>query len=207
MISKDKLENYFAVISIMETNLAEYSKILQELIIIQGEIQAMNVIESYPSENELAQLTREYSNGNEEDTFSRLMKKAAKTVMRRPSVGPSAGGGLPSQPSSSGIINPFASRNSAAGRLSISMARTPSFNRQASFSSRPPMAKGSSSVSFSSSNANRASSILAPNGGRRPSILRNTQGENSVGSANTADSTLSAAVGGQRPSIIKSVKF
>ncbi|KAJ3359522.1 hypothetical protein HDU91_004900 [Kappamyces sp. JEL0680] len=42
LISKDKLENYFAVLSIMEVNLREYSTILEDLRAIQGEIQGLN---------------------------------------------------------------------------------------------------------------------------------------------------------------------
>lgn len=192
MISKDKLENYFAVLSIMEVNLAEYSKILQDLIVIQGEIHALNVADIYPDEQELAQISKDYSEG---DALSRLLKKA-KTVMRRPSN--ASNPPLASRrPSIAGASNPFSSTtrsNSTTNRLSTAfgITRNASFNRQPSFNSRPSVNRGS--VSFVSG---------PPSTSSRGSILRNTQGENSISSANTDE----VALGGKRPSILKSVKF
>ncbi len=42
MISKDKLESYFAILSVMETNLAEYSKLVEDIVHIHGDVSALN---------------------------------------------------------------------------------------------------------------------------------------------------------------------
>lgn len=94
MISKDKLEGYFAVISIMEANLAEYSKLVEDLINIHGDVATLNNAIALEKQQKLEEAgmveeeKAEHAHAPElGDALSRLLQAGRrKSLARMPSV-------------------------------------------------------------------------------------------------------------------------
>jgi hypothetical protein len=81
MISKEKLESYFAVLSIMEANLAEYSKIAEDLKAIHGDVTALNNTIVLEKQQKMESLSKPPEMG---DALSRLLNAKRKSIMMMP---------------------------------------------------------------------------------------------------------------------------
>lgn len=86
MVSKDKLDNYFAVLAIIERNLGEYSQLLDSLRNIQAEVQSINsaMLDSKKGEEKEIASDEEA----EEEEYVEPVGDALSRLMRRRSVRP-----------------------------------------------------------------------------------------------------------------------
>lgn len=98
MISKDKLEDYFAILCVIETNLAEYSKIVEDIVHIHGDVASLNNAIAQEKQLKLEQEGVVLVDRKEEaaarreskvpelgDALSRLLNSKRKSISKVPS--------------------------------------------------------------------------------------------------------------------------